>query len=288
MVQKNAENAHSSKNSAEQGATTADNGRQAVQDMIASINEITRSNAAIRDAVENSNKEMSEITKVIAAIESKTKVINDIVFQTKLLSFNASVEAARAGEHGKGFAVVAEEVGNLAQMSGASALEISTMLESSVQAVEKIILNTRSRVEGLLFHGQSKIDAGAATAATCSENLEAIVVNVNLVREMVEEISSASQEQATGIQEINRSMNELDGVTHRNLASAKETASASGRLSQQADELRRVIGRLTSEVHGSSAEKTSAQTTVRDPVHERSESIQAQSAIVLKIRPKAA
>ena len=60
-----------------------------------------------------SNKEIQEIVKVIAEIGNKTKVINDIVFQTKLLSFNASVEAARAGENGKGFAVVAEEVGKL-------------------------------------------------------------------------------------------------------------------------------------------------------------------------------
>ena len=72
---------------------------------------------------------------LISEIGNKTKVINDIVFQTKLLSFNASVEAARAGEHGKGFSVVAEEVGNLAHMSGNSAKEITQLLESSINRV---------------------------------------------------------------------------------------------------------------------------------------------------------
>ena len=79
-----------------------------------------------------------EILGYIKSIEEKTKVINDIVFQTKLLSFNASVEAARAGEQGKGFAVVAEEVGNLATMSGTSAEEISKLLESSISHIESI------------------------------------------------------------------------------------------------------------------------------------------------------
>jgi methyl-accepting chemotaxis protein len=87
-----------------------------------------------------SNDEISSIVKVIAEIGDKTKVINDIVFQTKLLSFNASVEAARAGEQGKGFAVVAEEVGNLATMSGKAAEEISSMLGDSMGKVELIVM----------------------------------------------------------------------------------------------------------------------------------------------------
>lgn len=100
--------------------------------MIHSITEISESNDRIMSQVADGNRKISEIVQVISEIGNKTKVINDIVFQTKLLSFNASVEAARAGEHGKGFAVVAEEVGNLAQMSGNAAKEISDMLNGSV------------------------------------------------------------------------------------------------------------------------------------------------------------
>jgi methyl-accepting chemotaxis protein len=98
-----------------------------------------------------SNEQMSEIVKVIQEIETKTKVINDIVFQTKLLSFNASVEAARAGEQGKGFAVVAEEVGNLAQMSGNAAKEIS--------------------IPVLIIHDENDVDVNIKAAYNIKENL---------------------------------------------------------------------------------------------------------------------
>ena len=73
-----------------------------------------------------------------------------IVFQTKLLSFNASVEAARAGEYGKGFSVVAEEVGNLAQMSGIAAKDISALLQSSVKKVEQIATESKTKIDRLV------------------------------------------------------------------------------------------------------------------------------------------
>jgi hypothetical protein len=94
------------------------------------IMEIQETNKKLVDDVLEGNRKISEIVELVKEIGNKTKVINDIVFQTKLLSFNASVEAARAGEHGKGFAVVAEEVGNLASMSGQASKEISALLEN--------------------------------------------------------------------------------------------------------------------------------------------------------------
>ena len=118
MINKNTEASESSKEFSENSEKVAVKGKESVDNMIQAITEISDSNSEIMDAMNQSNKEMAEIVNVIAEIGEKTKVINDIVFQTKLLSFNASVEAARAGEHGKGFSVVAEEVGNLAQMSG--------------------------------------------------------------------------------------------------------------------------------------------------------------------------
>src|SRR5690606_36951178 len=86
----------------------------------------------------HSNEKIEQLVKVIGNIGEKTKVMDEIVFQTKLLSFNASVEAERAGEHGRGFAVVAQEVGNLAQMSGKSAQEIAEIVKSSIQEAEAI------------------------------------------------------------------------------------------------------------------------------------------------------
>ena len=117
--------------------------------MISSIEGISESNGEIMKEVSNNNSELQTISELIKDIEEKTKVINDIVFQTKLLSFNASVEAARAGEHGKGFAVVAEEIGNLANMSGEAALQISQIIETSVQNVQTMIKKTTTKMESI-------------------------------------------------------------------------------------------------------------------------------------------
>ena len=92
--------------------------------------------------IEESNVHIEELSEVIGEIASKTKIIDDIVFQTKLLSFNASVEAERAGEHGRGFAVVAQEVGNLAQMSGKAALEISQIVKKVLKSHQKLLSTT--------------------------------------------------------------------------------------------------------------------------------------------------
>ena len=127
MIQRNADSAMSSAKSSENSTKTAQEGKEKVELMLESIHSISQNNSDMIEKMEKSNKDISDIVKLIQEISHKTQVINDIVFQTKLLSFNASIEAARAGEHGKGFAVVAEEVGNLASMSGKAAKEISEM-----------------------------------------------------------------------------------------------------------------------------------------------------------------
>ncbi|MEC9283174.1 MAG: methyl-accepting chemotaxis protein, partial [Bdellovibrionota bacterium] len=98
------------------------------------------------EVIEEANKKLNELGSIFEEISSKTSVINDIVFKTQLLSFNASIEAARAGQHGRGFSVVAEEIGNLAQMSGKSATEISNLLSSSEEHVKNIISGTDEKI----------------------------------------------------------------------------------------------------------------------------------------------
>jgi len=218
--------------------------------MHTSIQEISSSNGEIMKQVEASNQEISHIVKVIAEIGNKTKVINDIVFQTKLLSFNASVEAARAGEHGKGFAVVAEEVGNLAQMSGNAAKEITAMLDDSIRKVEKTVNDTKIKVEQLMVTGRGKIEAGVVTSRKCGEALDQIVQNVDQLGQMVGEISAASQEQAQGVQEINRAMAQLDQVTQQNASASQEAANAAAQLNVQADSLRGIVRTLEKLVQG--------------------------------------
>ena len=117
MVAKTAENSSLLSKNSQESERSVSQGKQSVNEVLEAMNRIKSASADVMTQVQQSNEKIMEIVQVIGEIGDKTKVINDIVFQTKLLSFNASVEAARAGEPGKGFAVVAEEVGNLAEMA---------------------------------------------------------------------------------------------------------------------------------------------------------------------------
>ena len=253
MVNINTENAKKASENSELSKRQAERGRTVVQEMVLSMAQINESNNNIMTQVTHSNDQMTEIVKVIHDIESKTKVINDIVFQTKLLSFNASVEAARAGEQGKGFAVVAEEVGNLAQMSGNAAKEISEMLASSVLKVEAIVQESKSKVDVLIADGKEKVSAGTKVAEECGEVLAEIVINVSSVATMASEISNASFEQSKGIQEITKAMGQLDQVTQTNAATSEEAASAAEELSSQAASLKGQVMTLVAVINGTSS-----------------------------------
>lgn len=252
MISTNTENAKNSAKTSEQSLESAEKGKVIVTQMINAIEEINTSNNGIANQVNASNKDIEEIVKVIAEIGNKTKVINDIVFQTKLLSFNASVEAARAGEQGKGFAVVAEEVGNLAAMSGAAAQEISAMLNESIQKVEGIVKNSKEKIERLVNDGKLKVDAGTKIANDCGDVLNEIVTSVANVSRMATEISTASQEQAQGVQEITKAMAQLDHVTQQNTVNSGESAKAADDLSTQAEALKRLVQNLVQTVEGES------------------------------------
>jgi methyl-accepting chemotaxis protein len=251
MIAKTADNAKNSSDVSQSTHEIVRNGQAAVSQVVEAIREIDRSNSEITSQIADGNLEIGEIVKVIAEIGEKTRVINDIVFQTKLLSFNASVEAARAGEHGKGFAVVAEEVGNLAQMSGNAAKEISEMLTESIQKVEAIVENTKSRVNSLVDGNKKKVQTGTQVAAHCETAFLEIVKKVEEVSLRVHEISVATQEQANGAAEIARVITQLDQVTQQNTSVAQQTSSAAHELSSQAELLASVVSSLVMTVEGS-------------------------------------
>ncbi|RYZ58311.1 MAG: methyl-accepting chemotaxis protein, partial [Proteobacteria bacterium] len=231
MVQRTADNAQQSNETARVSGDSANRGKRVVEEMKAAMVEIDQSTTGLLNAVNQGSKGLEDVVKLIAEIGEKTKVINDIVFQTKLLSFNASVEAARAGEHGKGFAVVAEEVGNLAQMSGNAAKEISSMLESSVKRVQAIVSETQTGVESLAADSKIKVALGKKVAMECGEVLDDIVGKVTIVSQMSHSISTASDEQARGISEITKAVTQLDQMTQQNAAVSEQTASAAEELS---------------------------------------------------------
>jgi methyl-accepting chemotaxis protein len=233
MIQRNADSASNSTEVSMKSTNAASRGKKTVELMIESIREIADSNDTVMAEVQASNDEISKIVTMIHEIGEKTKVINDIVFQTKLLSFNASVEAARAGEHGKGFAVVADEVGNLATMSGKAALEISGMLDNSIKQVTQIVENTKTKVDSLMTKGKERVQSGAQIAGECGDALDEILQNVSSVNEMIKEISVASSEQASGVREVTKAMQELDRTTQQNSSIAKESSKMAKDLKEQ-------------------------------------------------------
>lgn len=253
MIAKASESAQTTAENSTVSQKKAEEGRMAVDQVLMSMKEINVSNEAILHQVEQSNQEMNEIVNVIHEIGNKTKVIHEIVFQTKLLSFNASVEAARAGEHGKGFAVVAEEVGNLAQMSGNAAKEITQMLEQGIIKVESVVNSTKSSVGALVQEGKLKVETGIHLTEQCTNVLNDIVKNVTKVSDLAQDISQATKEQALGVSEINKAMTQLDSVTQQNSASSAEAANAAKDLSEESESLKSAIEKLLETVQAKKA-----------------------------------
>ncbi|MBY0414102.1 MAG: hypothetical protein K2Q18_08045 [Bdellovibrionales bacterium] len=250
MVVKSVDNAKNSSEQANNSFEIATEGKRAVEQMRQSMNDIRSSNKHIAEQIEHSNREIEGIIQVIQDISEKTKVINDIVFQTKLLSFNASVEAARAGDQGKGFAVVAEEVGNLAAMSGNSSKEINELLEKSISRVGSTISETKKRIDTLIQEGHMKVDQGAKVAERCGTILDQIVSNVSSVKSLMGDVTLAAEEQSKGVKNISDAMNMLDVTTQDNSKTVHQTANQSELLFKEADNLSDIILMLEEEVYG--------------------------------------
>ncbi len=193
----------------------ADNAKNASQ-LAASADQSAKTGGEVVEKAVNAMAQIEESAQKITDIIS---VIDEIAFQTNLLALNASVEAARAGEAGKGFAVVAQEVRQLAQRSSQAADDIKTLIQNS--------------------NGQVK--AGVQLVNKAGEALTEIVGSIGRVAGIVREISSASQEQAAGVQEINSSITSLDEVTQQNSALVEESTAAARALSDQASSLGEIM-----------------------------------------------
>jgi len=249
-VTKNMENAKKTAILSTESKKSANDGESSVESMLAAMTEIRVSNESIMKKINASNLQLSHIVNMFKEISDKTKVINEIVFQTKLLSFNASVEAARAGEKGKGFSVVAEEIGNLARMSGISASEISNLLANNIQKVEMIVNQTQKEVEVIIAQGKQKVDFGVEVAHKCAAALKEIVGNISNVSIMAEEISNSSDEQAKGLSEINSTMVDLNAVTQKNASATVQSFLAVNKISEQILFLNKTISELEVIIRG--------------------------------------
>lgn len=206
-----------------------------VSEGIATVNELVASMEIIREQEE----QLSKITSIIDDIAAKTNVINDIVFQTKLLSFNASVESERAGEHGRGFSVVAAEVGNLAKLSGQAASDIKLLIQSSQKQVKDCIEGTQNSITR----------AEDATKST-KEIFDQINKSINQLNKQVEKVSQANTEQKDGIAQVSDGLSKIECTTRENTEISKYVEELSQRLQKQGKELDQIAKTISDQVGG--------------------------------------
>lgn len=201
MVHKNAENSHSVTGFAADANRLLTEANHKLEQMLVSMKDISSSS--------------EKISKII-------RVIDEIAFQTNILSLNAAVEAARAGEAGMGFAVVADEVRNLAQRCSQAARDTSTLIEESIN---------HSR------NGKIRLDEVALS-------MRQVTDSAMEVQKLSDEVHVGSQEQSKGVERISKAILQIQKVTQQNAASAEEGASAGAQMSAEAEHLQSSVGRL--------------------------------------------
>ena len=187
--------------------------------VVAAANEDAKKGAqVVGEAVEA----MDAIAKSSQQVSQIIGVIDEIAFQTNLLALNAGVEAARAGDAGRGFAVVASEVRALAQRSAEAAKEI----------------------KGLISTSTTQVDRGVNLVAETGKSLDRIMGQVTEINRVVTDIAAGAQEQATGLQQVNIAVNQMDQVTQQNASMVEESTAANHSLSQETDQLSSLIGQF--------------------------------------------
>ncbi|MBK8872065.1 MAG: Cache 3/Cache 2 fusion domain-containing protein [Elusimicrobia bacterium] len=220
-----------------QGTSQQASSLEEVSSSLQEMNAMTRQNAAnakeargiaeaTKTSAENGVGSMQRLSAAMDLIKKSSddtakiiKTIDEIAFQTNLLALNAAVEAARAGEAGKGFAVVAEEVRNLAMRSAEAAKNTANMIEGSVKNAEN----------------------GVTINQEVMKNLEEINGHAKRVSEVMAEIAAASDQQSTGVGQVNTAMEQMNQLTQQNAANSEESASASEELSAQAQEMKAMV-----------------------------------------------
>ena len=214
------------------------------------------------DSMGDLKTSMADISKASSETSKIIKTIDEIAFQTNLLALNAAVEAARAGETGAGFAVVAEEVRSLAMRSAEAAKNTAGLIEDTV----------------------TKVQRGSGLLNSTSDDFNAVADNVQKVENIIDEIAVASGEQSEGIDQIAKTIIEMEQVTQLSAANAEESASVSEEMNSQAAQLKSFVGELITLVEGSNEKKGSGYITSRTE-RQRIPNIKAMKRDKKKVKP---